>query len=78
MDEILKEVLDAKLRKLYEQPLIRIIYFAPDAKIDGGKYMTVLERIKRTDESTQAVQTASGLIILFKDIYELKLLEESG
>ena len=81
LDEFLKEVLDAKLRhireKAYKQPLIQIEYFLPDAKKDGGKYMTVLERVKRIDEHTQLVQTVSGLNIPIKDIYDLELLEES-
>lgn len=81
LDGVLKEVLDAKLRhireKAYKQPLIQIVYFVPDAKKDGGKYMTVLERVKRIDKHTQSVQTVSGLSIPIKDIYELELLEES-
>lgn len=81
LDESLKEALDTKLRhirkKSYEQPLIQIVYFVPDVKKDGGKYMTVLERVKRIDEHTQSVQTVSGLNIPIKDIYELELFEES-
>lgn len=81
LDESLKEALDTKLRyirkKSYAQPLIQIVYFVPDAKKDGGKYMTVWERVKRIDEHTRFVQTVSGLNIPIKDIYELELLEES-
>ena len=81
LDESLKEALDTKLRyirkKSYAQPLIQIVYFVPDAKKDGGKYMTVWEIVKRIDEHTRFVQTVSGLNIPIKDIYELELLEES-
>lgn len=49
-----------------ELPLTKIVYFVPDAKKDGGKYMTVLERVKRIDQYTQSIQTVSGLNIPLK------------
>lgn len=58
--------------------MAQIVYFVPDAKKDGGKHMTVLERVKRIDKYTQLVQTVSGLNILIKDIYKLGLFWGSG
>lgn len=80
MDESRKDILNAKLKRIKEKvpelPLTKIVYFVLDAKKAGGKYMTVLERVKKIDQHTQSVQTVSGLNIPLKDIYELELLEE--
>jgi len=80
LDESHKDILNAKLKSIREKaselPLAQIVYFVPDAKKDGGKYVTVLERVKRIDEYTNSVQTVSGLNIPIKHIYELELLEE--
>jgi len=79
LDESLKDILNARLKRTEEaseQPLIQIVYFMPDAEKNGGKYVTVLERVKKIDEYTKSVQTVSGLNIPIKDIYEFKLFEE--
>lgn len=82
LDESLKDILNTKLKcikgKASKLPLIQIVYFVPDANKDGGKYVTVLERVKRIDEYTKSVQTVSGLNIPIKDIYEIELFEESS
>lgn len=82
LDESHKDVLNATLKRIREKastlPLSKIVYFVPDAKKDGGKYVTVLESVKRIDEYTKSVQTVSGLNIPIKHIYELELFEESG
>lgn len=82
LDESHKDVLNEKLKhikeKASEMPLVQIVYFEPDAKKDGGKYIAVLERVKRIDEYTKSVRTVSGLNIPIKHIYELELFKESG
>lgn len=81
LDESHKDVLNATLKcirqKVSELPLTKIVYFEPDAKKKGGKYMTALERVKRIDRYAQSIQTVSGLNIPIKNIYELELLSES-
>lgn len=80
LDESHKDVLNATLKyirqKVSELPLTKIVYFEPDAKKKGGKYMTALERVKRIDQYAQLIQTVSGLNIPIKNIYELELLSE--
>ena len=82
LDESHKDILNAKLTRIRgkaaELPLARIVYFVPDAKKDGGKYNSVLERVKRIDEYAKSVQTVSGVNIPIKHIYEIELFEESG
>lgn len=80
LDESHKDVLNATFmcirEKVSELPLTKIVYFEPDAKKNGGKYITVLERVKRIDQYAQSIQTVSGLNIPIEDIYELELLGE--
>lgn len=82
LDEFLKDILNTKIQrigeKVHERLLVQIVYFVPDAKKDGGKYVTALERVKKIDEYTKSLQTVSGLDIPIEDIYELDLFEESG
>lgn len=80
LDESFADNLNEKLKRISEKvselPLVQIVYFAADTQKDGGKYVTVLERVKRVDTHTKSVQTVSGLNIPFSGIYELQLFEE--
>lgn len=53
LDEAAKNVLDEKLRILYEQlnrqPVIEITYFKPDEKKNGGAYVSVIGIVKKID-----------------------------
>ena len=59
LNEEEKNILDMKLQMLKEQmhvqiyPEISIIYFVPDSKKDGGKYIKISGTIKKIDEYKQ-------------------------
>ncbi|MCM1439750.1 MAG: hypothetical protein NC131_11215 [Roseburia sp.] len=46
--------LNEKLKELKEiikeQPIIKVIYFVPDEKKSGGKYITIEQQIRKIDE----------------------------
>lgn len=59
LNEEEKNILDMKLQMLKEQmhvqiyPEISIMYFVPDLKKDGGKYIKISGTIKKIDEYNQ-------------------------
>ena len=54
IDETIKVIIDSKLQiikeHIKEMPLITFMYFVPDSKKDGGKYVTVTGNVKKIDE----------------------------
>ena len=54
IDETIKVIIDSKLQIIKEhimqKPLITFMYFVPDLKKDGGKYVTVTGNVKKIDE----------------------------
>ena len=54
IDETIKVIIDSKLQiikeHIKEMPLITFMYFVPDLKKDGGKYVTVTGNVKKIDE----------------------------
>ena len=54
IDETIKVIIDSKLQiikeHIMEKPLITFMYFVPDLKKDGGKYVTVTGNVKKIDE----------------------------
>lgn len=76
LDEDSRDDLDVKLQLLQavisERPLVQIVYFIPDTKKDGGTYTTILENIKKIDETSKSIVTVSGLRIPISNIYKLE------
>lgn len=81
LNEEEKKILDMKLQMLNEQikvqiyPNITIMYFIPDLKKDGGKYIKVSGVIKKIDEFKQLIILDDKTEIPIKDI--IKILGES-
>ena len=81
LNEEEKKILDTKLQMLNEQikvqiyPNITIMYFIPDLKKDGGKYIKVSGVIKKVDEFKQLIILDDKTEIPIKDI--IKILGES-
>ena len=54
IDETIKVIIDSKLQIIKEhimqKPLITFMYFVPDLKKDGVKYVTVTGNVKKIDE----------------------------
>lgn len=76
LDEIKKEELDVHLQLLREQlaqkTQVSITYFVPDAKKDGGAYLTITGTIAKIEEARHQVIMENGTVILTNDIYEIE------
>lgn len=71
LDQYIKEELNHKLQilieKIEENPKIKVTYFEPDDKKNGGVYITIIGRIKKIDEY--------GKIIFMTDDIEVHIDE---
>ncbi|MBZ2175599.1 hypothetical protein K8M07_10165 [Schnuerera sp. xch1] len=60
LDVYMKEALNNKLQilidQLHEYPQVKIIYFQPDEKKDGGSYVTASGTVKKIDEYQEVTE----------------------
>lgn len=67
-----KEVLDQKLRLLLETGAEGMFtWFLPDAKKEGGAYVTTAGRIKRFDQLEGRIILSDGTVIPIEDVLEI-------
>lgn len=76
LDEIRKEELNEHLQliktQLVQKPQVSITYFVPDAKKDGGAYLTITGTIGKIEEARHQVIMENGTVIPMNDIYEIE------
>lgn len=71
LDEGEKEKLSRQLQAaMREKQIIKITYYVPDAKKDGGTYFTVTGYIKKIDEYEKQVKLTNGINIPLENIRE--------
>ncbi len=67
LDESMKDILSGKLQaiadRLKERPEITITYFQPDAKKNGGVYVTATSMVKKIDTHERVVVMTNGTVI---------------
>ena len=72
LDEYERQALNEKLQfiseHLKDHPKISITYFVPDAKKDGGEYVTVTGNIKKLDDYEHRIVLMDGTGILMEDV----------
>ena len=51
-----------------EHPLVQAMYFLPDARKEGGAYVTVTGRLKRIDQAEGTLLLQEGMRIPIRDI----------
>lgn len=75
LDDEAKIMLDAKLQvireQLSEKPLVTITYFVPDAKKDGGKYVTIDGNVKKIDDYKHIIVLENNVEILISEIIDI-------
>ena len=72
-----KEALDQRLQLIGEllpqgQPKVSVTYFQPDARKDGGAYLTVSGRVRKLDPIEGVMVLVDGGRIPFGDIYKIE------
>ena len=75
LDESEKAELDRKLgilmSRLGERPLIRIEYFVPDERKDGGRYVTKSGSIVKITPVRKMLTLDDGTVIRFADVADI-------
>ncbi len=61
---------------IYDLPKAKIIYFVPDERKSGGKYVKVIGEVRLLEEYESAIIFKDGRKIPIKDIYEINLIKE--
>ena len=67
-----KSILDARLQRLTPGENAAIIYFQPDARKQGGAYLTVSGQVKRIDREAGEVVLTSGRRLRAEDIADIR------
>ena len=67
-----KAILNAKLQLLTPGESVAITYFQPDAKKQGGVYLTASGEIKRVDGTAREIVLMDGRRITIDDILEVQ------
>jgi hypothetical protein len=79
IDENLKTIIDSKLQIIKEniknKPQISVVYFVPDLKKNGGKYVTVNGNVKKIDEYRNVLVLDDNTEIEVKEIIQLEELQ---
>ncbi len=84
LDEYRKDSLRDRLQitaaRIHEHPEIEITFFQPDAKKDGGTYVTVVNSVKKIDEYQRIVVMSDGTVIPIDQIIDMdgKIFEISN
>lgn len=75
LDEYMKDVLSNRLQiiadRIKEYPEIVITYFQPDAKKNGGAYITAISTVKKIDEYERVVVMTDGTAIPIDEIISI-------
>lgn len=76
LSEDIRELLDYKLqeveRDLLQKPIIRVNYFVPDLKKDGGRYEIYEGELCRINKFNKYLEFVSGKRILLDDLYSIQ------
>ena len=78
LDENYKSILNEKLQMIaeavHQKPVVRLIYFQPDKKKEGGSYIEVTGNMKRIDECEGCIVMTDGQRIPLVQIYDIERL----
>ncbi len=55
-----------------EQPAVNVIYFEPDARKSGGKYVTACGRLRKLDEYERILVLTDGTKISLDDVLDIE------
>lgn len=76
LDEDTRAELDLKQQiladKIDERPEVSVVWFRPDEKKDGGKYVTTTGQLKKVDDIVRTLRFADGTTIPLDDVLELR------
>lgn len=75
IDDTIKVIIDSKLQiikeHIKEMPLITFMYFVPDTKKDGGKYVTATGNVKKIEEYRNVLVLDNKIEIPIDEIIDI-------
>lgn len=75
LDESTKDALSDRLQiitdRIKEHPEVSITFFQPDAKKNGGTYITAVGSVKKIDEYERVVVMTDGTVIPIEEIVSI-------
>ena len=78
METDAKDMLDHKIKQLLTSIQfkndVKIVYFKPDEKKEGGRYLTVVSAVKKLDEMQSVLFLETGEEIAFSNIINIEFL----
>ena len=79
-DEIaeLNRQLGELTERLSERPKIRVTYFIPDKKKDGGRYASKIGNARTIDQYKNAIVFTDGESVAIEDMYSVVFIEEGN
>ena len=76
LDEDTKAMLDLKQQiladRIAERPEISVVWVRPDARKEGGQYVTTVGQLKKVDDIARILQLADGTTIPLDEVLELR------
>ena len=63
------------LERIGERPEVAITWFVPDARKDGGQYITTVGRLKRVDEVRRVMVLVDRTEIPLDDVFDIEAEE---
>ena len=76
LDEDTKAMLALKQQiladRIAERPEISVVWFRPDARKEGGQYVTTVGQLKKVDDIARILQLADGTTIPLDEVLELR------
>ena len=81
LDEDAIALLDEQLRqaveRIREQPTVEMTFFQPDARKEGGSYVTLTAQIRKLDPIARTLTTVQGRTVPIDSIVSLSVLSEN-
>ncbi len=73
-----KTILDRKLNSAlqFNNKNIKVVYFVPDKYKDGGKYITIIDKIKKTNNNLKEITLMNNTKIKIDDIISIDFIDE--
>lgn len=69
-------ILDLKIQilldRIKEKPLIKITYFVPDEKKDGGKYVNIEKNVIKIDQYNNTIILSGNISIPMNEIIDIR------
>ena len=66
-----KNIIDRKIQELKIDDKVKIVYFVPDLRKQGGKYITIVGNLKKINEYNKMLIINDDIKIPINDIMEI-------